>query len=207
MSSDELAYEEVLSRVADLAEELTAWADPEVSGRAGELLDWVDAFHRDGLGRLVDMIRQWRGEIFLEAVAADPIAGVMLEAYGLGASDEVQSEAEGAVASALEDVRPMIESHGGAIEVDEVVDGVVRVRLSGTCDGCPSSQATLTYGVESALREHWPMFRRLEVLDPATEVDPSKSSLTCGVPLPAGQLRPAGSSAELPPVPVKLRHR
>ncbi len=193
--------------MADLAEELTAWVDPEVSARVTELIDWMDAFHRDGLGRLVDMIRQWRGEIFLEAVAADPVAGLMLEAYGLGESEVVGAEAEAGVARALESVRPMIESHGGSIEVEEVVDGVVSVRLAGTCDGCPSSQATLTYGVESALREHWPLFRRLEVRDPALEFDPSKSSLTCGVPVPQDKLGPSGSPAELTPVPVRLRHK
>jgi Fe-S cluster biogenesis protein NfuA len=38
--------------------------------------------------------------------------------------------------------------------------------MLGSCDGCPSSTATLTGGVEQALREHWPNFRRLEVVDP-----------------------------------------
>lgn len=209
MSDDALAYEEVLGRVAELAEELISWEDREVSDRVGELLDWVDAFHRDGLGRLVEMVRAWRGEIFLEAVEADPLAGVLLRAYGLGEGREVQLEAQAAVDRALEDVRPMIESHGGSIEVEEIVDGVVRVRLAGTCDGCPSSQATLTYGVETALREHWPSFRRLEVLDPAQEADPAKSSLTCGVPMPGNVAATVRSAApgELDAVPVKLRHR
>jgi Fe-S cluster biogenesis protein NfuA len=206
MSADELAYEDVLARIAALAEELTAWGDPEVSGRVGELLDWVDAFHRDGLGRLVDMIRAWRGEIFLEAVAADPIAGLLLRAYGLGEDTDVHREADAAVARALEDVRPMIESHGGSIEVESVVDGVVRVRLAGTCDGCPSSQATLTYGVETALREHWPSFRSLEVVDPKPETDQSKASLTCGVPAPLATTG-AGPPAQLGAVPVQLRRR
>src|SRR3546814_12565631 len=66
------------------------------------------------------------------------------------------------------------------IEVDTVVDGVVSVRMLGTCDGCPSSSATLTYGVEEALREHWPNFRRLELVDAPAEADPAKADLTCG---------------------------
>ncbi len=78
-----LSYPEALARIAELAEQLAAHADPVVAAAVGELLDWVDAFHRDGLGRLVSMIRTWRGEIFLEAVAADEVAGLLLEAYGL----------------------------------------------------------------------------------------------------------------------------
>ncbi len=78
-----LPYHEALTRIAELAEQLAAHPDPTVASDVGELLDWVDAFHRDGLSRLVGMIRTWRGEIFLEAVAADEVAGLLLEAYGL----------------------------------------------------------------------------------------------------------------------------
>jgi Fe-S cluster biogenesis protein NfuA len=61
----------------------------------------------------------------------------------------------------------MIESHGGMITVEEIKDGVVKVQMLGSCDGCPSSAATLTGGLEEALRRHWPNFRRLEVVEPA----------------------------------------
>jgi Fe-S cluster biogenesis protein NfuA len=200
VSDEELTFPELLGRVGELAEELTTWSDPAVAERAGELLDWLDAFHRDGLGRLVEMIRAWRGEIFLEAVSADEYAGALLRAYGLGEEEVVTAEAANAVTAAIDEVKPMIESHGGAIEVDDVTDGVVTIRLSGTCDGCPSSSATLTYGVEAALREHWPSFRRLEVVDAPAEVDPAKADLTCGVPAP--EVAPGSES-----VPVQLTRR
>ena len=183
--TDELAYDEVLGRIADLAEALVSHPDPVVAAQVGELLDWVDAFHRDGLGRLVEMVRSWRGEIFLEAVAADAVTGTLLAAYGLGEPPELPTATGDSVAAALEHVRPLVESHGGSIEVDSVIDGVVKVRLLGTCDGCPSSAATLTYGVEAALREHWPHFRRLELVDQAAEVDPAKADLECVAAPPA----------------------
>lgn len=206
MSEEQLGYGDVLARIAELAEELSELPDPDVADKTAELLDWVDAFHRDGLGRLVDMIRQWRGEIFLEQVAADEIAGTLLAAYGLGEEPDVVQEAEEAVAAALEEVRPMVESHGGAIELDKVVDGVVTLRLLGTCDGCPSSSATLTYGVQEALVRLWPGFRRLEVVDPAAEPDPAKAGLTCALPMPAGHA--AGRSSVQPVAqPVTLRTR
>ena len=188
-----LTYREVLGRIGELAEQLSANTDPKVAEQVTELLDWVDAFHRDGLGRLVEMIRSWRGEIFLEAVAGDEITGTLLGAYGLGEGEETRADAMQAVEAALEQVRPLVESHGGDIEVDSVVEGVVRVRMKGTCDGCPSSSATLTYGVEQALRDNWIHFRRLELVDAATEIDPAKADLTCvtapePVPVPQAPL-------------------
>jgi|GEM_PF-493143 len=198
-NDDQLRYGEVLGVIADLAAELTSHPDREVAEKVAELLDWVDAFHRDGLGTLVEMIRQWRGDLFLESVAADEVTGTLLAFYGLGQGADVVAEATEAVAAALAEVRPLVESHGGAIEVATIADGVVSVRMLGTCNGCPSSTATLTYGVEAALREHWPHFRRLELLDPASEVDPEKADLTC-VTVPEGMHLDGAQIAELPKV-------
>ncbi len=188
---DALSYPEVLSRIGGLAEVLADHDDPSVAATATELLDWIDAFHRDGLGRLVEMIRAWRGEIFLDSAEQDDVVGVLLGAYGLGDSQGVQATAGDLVAAALDQVRPLVESHGGSVEVASVRDGVVQVRMGGTCDGCPSASATLVYGVEAALREHWVHFRKLEVVDPpATGADPDKAALVC-VTVPAPTPPPA----------------
>ena len=176
---DELPAEHVLDRIAALAEELGS--HPEIGPQVLELLDWVDAYHREGLGRLVEMIRAWRGEIFLEAVAGDAIVGGLLAAYDLG--EGTRESAEKAVERALADIRPLAASHGGDIVVVGIEDGVVQVRLEGTCDGCPSSAATLAYGVEEALRRHWVSFRRLDLVAPAPP-DPAKQDLACPVPAP-----------------------
>ena len=165
--TEQLAYAQIMSRVAELADQLVKHPDKKVRDAIQELLDWVDAFHREGLGRLVEAMRSWRGEVLLRAVAEDPIAGPFLGLYDLGESDERDlAEAEEVVTAALEELRPFIESHGGMITVDKIQDGVVTVQMLGSCDGCPSSNNTLQGGVEEALRRHWPNFRRLEVVDP-----------------------------------------
>ncbi|MBW3556814.1 MAG: NifU family protein [Actinobacteria bacterium] len=115
------------------------------------------------------MIRAWRGEIFLESVASDEITGMFLGAYGLGEDPESAAMAMEAVTAALDELRPYAESHGGSIELDSITDGVVKVRMLGSCDGCPSSSATLSQGVEEALRRHWSNFRRLELVDEVAE--------------------------------------
>ncbi len=166
---EQIGYDEIMPRVGQLASELLEHPDPDVREKTEELLDWVDVFHREGLGRLVEMIRAWRGEIFLESVGQDEITGPFLWTYDLGEGPSRDAEAEAAVDAALEELRPFVESHGGTIVLEEIVDGVVKVQMLGSCDGCPSSAATLTGGVEEALRRHWPNFRRLEVVEPGAE--------------------------------------
>ncbi len=170
-----LPYDEVMPRVGELFDELMTHPDAAVRDRVEEMMDLFDAFHREGLGRLVEMIRAWRGEIFLDSVANDDITGYFLSAYDFGEApdDRDAAAAADAVDAAMEELRPMIESHGGMITVEEIKDGVVKLQMMGSCDGCPSSTATLTGGLEEALRRHWPNFRRLEVVEPAAEAEPA----------------------------------
>ena len=51
------------------------------------------------------------------------------------------------VKKAIDEIRPQIQVHGGDVELINVEDGVVKVRLTGACVGCPMSQMTLQYGV------------------------------------------------------------
>lgn len=185
-----LPYHEVLARISELAEQLVNHPDKDTADGVAELLDWIDAFHRDGLGRLVEMIRAWRGEIFLDSVDQDEIVSLLLGVYGLGESRDLVAEAFDAVSAALEPVRPLVESHGGSIEILSVRDGVVRVHLAGVCETCPSSSATLTYGIEAALREGWPHFRRLEAVDVAESPDPDKADLVCVTVTPPRHWQP-----------------
>lgn len=166
-----LAYEDVMPRVGELFDELMTHPDAGVRDRVEEMMDLFDAFHREGLGRLVEMIRAWRGEVFLESVGRDDVTGYFLSAYDFGEAPDERERAAAleAVDAAMDELRPMIESHGGMITVEEIKDGVVTLQMMGSCDGCPSSAATLTGGIEEALRRHWPNFRRLEVVDPAAD--------------------------------------
>jgi len=61
------------------------------------------------------------------------------------------------IKSALENVRPSLQADGGDVEFVSVTDeGVVSVRLTGACGGCPMSQMTLKMGVESYLKKEVP---------------------------------------------------
>ena len=61
------------------------------------------------------------------------------------------------VEAALEKIRPALQRDGGNVELVEVDDqGVVKVRLTGACHGCPMSQMTLKQGVERIVKEAVP---------------------------------------------------
>jgi len=67
------------------------------------------------------------------------------------------------VEKALDTVRPALRADGGGVElVDVSEDGVVAVRLTGACGGCPMSTLTLKMGIERALREQVPEVKRVE---------------------------------------------
>jgi Fe-S cluster biogenesis protein NfuA len=63
---------------------------------------------------------------------------------------------------ALDDVRPYLGSHGGDVELLGVEDGVARLKLAGTCNGCPSSAATLKNAIEEALFRAAPDLERID---------------------------------------------
>ncbi|MEM2126788.1 MAG: NifU family protein [Candidatus Bathyarchaeia archaeon] len=68
------------------------------------------------------------------------------------------------VERALEEVRPHLQFEGGDIELVDIEGDVVKVRLKGACMGCPMSQMTLKWGVETYLRRRVPGVRSVEAV-------------------------------------------
>ena len=69
------------------------------------------------------------------------------------------------IEKALETIRPYLRADGGDVELVSVSDeGIVEVRLTGACVGCPMSQMTLRGGVERALMREVPGIRRVEAV-------------------------------------------
>ena len=60
------------------------------------------------------------------------------------------------VEAVLEKIRPALQADGGDVELVEVIEGVVKVRLKGACSGCPMSTMTLKQGIERLLKEQVP---------------------------------------------------
>ena len=68
------------------------------------------------------------------------------------------------VEQALTKIRPMLQRDGGDIELVEVTDGIVKVRLTGACKGCPMSQMTLKQGVEKLLLKEVPGLKQVQAV-------------------------------------------
>lgn len=68
------------------------------------------------------------------------------------------------VEAALEEIRPGLQADGGDVELVDIVDGVVKVRLKGACAGCPMSQMTLAFGIERVLKERVPEVKKVEAV-------------------------------------------
>ena len=60
------------------------------------------------------------------------------------------------IQAVIDKIRPMLQADGGDVELVDVVDGVVTVRLQGACAGCPMSQMTLKNGIERLLKNDIP---------------------------------------------------
>ena len=69
------------------------------------------------------------------------------------------------VEEVLETQRPMLMQEGGNVELVDIEDGVVKVRLGGSCSSCSSSTMTLKMGIEKALKKAIPMVRCLEAVE------------------------------------------
>lgn len=68
------------------------------------------------------------------------------------------------VQKALDKIRPMLQADGGDCElVDVTDDGVVKVRLTGACQGCPMSEMTLKMGIERQLKSMVPEVKEVIV--------------------------------------------
>jgi len=61
----------------------------------------------------------------------------------------------------LDGIRPSLQADGGDVELVEVEDGIVKVRLKGACSGCPMSTMTLKMGIENQLKRSIPEIKQV----------------------------------------------
>ena len=65
------------------------------------------------------------------------------------------------VEAALKKIRPLLQADGGDVELVDVTDGVVKVKLTGACGGCPMSQMTLKMSIEKAVKAEVPEIKEV----------------------------------------------
>jgi Fe-S cluster biogenesis protein NfuA len=150
-------------RIEQQLEALQARADPRTFDQAVELLQLVSELYGAGLARIMELAGEHAPDL-IARITADDLLSSLLVANGLH-PDDVHAR----IAKALDAVRPFLAGHGGDVElldVDERV-GAVRLRLLGSCDGCPSSAITLRTTVERAIIEAAPEIAIIDVEEAA----------------------------------------
>jgi len=65
------------------------------------------------------------------------------------------------VEAALAKIKPSLQADGGDVELVEVKDGVVKLKLTGACSGCPMSAMTLQMGIERILKQQVPEIKKV----------------------------------------------
>ena len=152
--------EALVERFQELTASLERIEDPGARRSAEELIGVVLDLYGEGLRRIFTAMIE-RGEVTEELrkeLADDGVVASLMLIHDL-----YPVELETRVMEALDSVRPYMESHGGDVELVELTGGVARIRLSGSCDGCPASSATLELAIKQALDEHAPDLEALEV--------------------------------------------
>jgi Fe-S cluster biogenesis protein NfuA/nitrite reductase/ring-hydroxylating ferredoxin subunit len=152
--------EQHLARVQELTDALEALPDGREKEVAEDLIGAIVELYGDGLRRVVEALHDAGAagrEIHERLVADGVVASLML------IHDLYPIDLETRVREALDGVRPYMESHGGDVELLGLEDGVARLRLAGSCDGCPASAATLQLAIKDALDQAAPDLAGIEV--------------------------------------------
>ena len=142
-----------IQKIDGLIAQIRSGTDPRLRDAALDLMQTVMEFHSAGIDRMMEIASEsgetgWR---IIDDFGRDELVANMLLLHGLHPVD-----LESRVKEALQKVLPYLHSHGGNVELLEVDGGVVRLRLIGSCNGCPSSSLTLKNAIKKAIAEAAP---------------------------------------------------
>lgn len=173
------------ARVEELLGSLRSGGSGAAAAAAEELVTLLVGLYGDGLAAIVGLLAEQGepGAAILARMAEDPQVEGLLLLHGLHPLD-----VDTRIQRALDRVRPYLGSHAGGVRYLGVTDGVARLRLEGSCHGCPSSTVTVQLAISSAVEDAAPEVIRVEV-EGMTE--PAGSRL-----LQIGARPPVGSGPE-----------
>ena len=158
MLLDDQRVQEQVARMETLLGEIETLRDPAARAKAAEMVQVLLELYGEGLARMMDTVAEGEDrERAFGAFAGDELISHLLLLHGLHPLD-----VEDRVLGALDEVRPYLESHGGNVELLGIEDGVARLRLEGSCDGCPSSTVTLKLAIEEAIQKAAPDLEGIE---------------------------------------------
>jgi Fe-S cluster biogenesis protein NfuA/nitrite reductase/ring-hydroxylating ferredoxin subunit len=157
--------QERVARMETLLEEIETLPDRNARSKAAEVVGVLLDLYGEGLARMMEVVAEGEErERTFDAFAEDELVSHLLLLHGLHPLD-----LETRVIMALEEVRPYLQSHGGNVELLGVKEGVARLRMQGSCSGCPSSTVTLRLAIEEAIQKTAPDLEDIEAEGVAEE--------------------------------------
>ena len=170
----------------------------ELVGRVEGLLDGIES--QPGAVEIVQALVELYGEGLARIVESVPDRAALLDdelvEHLLLLHDLHPVALDERVRGALAEVRPYLESHGGDVELVAIEDGVVRLRMQGSCSGCPSSTMTLKLAIEEAIQKAAPDVEEIRAEGVVEEPSATKL-LQIETVQPGESWTTAGSLAEL----------
>ena len=169
MLLDDKGLQERVTRMEALLGEIETLSDPNARSKAAEVVGVLLELYGEGLARMMEVVAEGEErERTFDAFAEDELVSHLLLLHGLHPLD-----LETRVVRALEEVRPYLLSHGGNVELLGVEEGVARLRMQGSCSGCPSSTVTLKLAIEEAIQKTAPDLERIQAEGVAEEPRPT----------------------------------
>ncbi len=146
--------QKVGARVEELLGALKSGGFGPAASAAEELVGLLVGLYGDGLAQIMNVLAAHgpEGAAMIDALADDPTVESLLLLHGLHPLD-----VDARIQRALDRVRPYLGSHAGGVEYLGVTeDGVARLRLEGSCHGCPSSTVTVQLAITGAVQDAAP---------------------------------------------------
>ncbi len=148
----EITLEKLLKDIESLEAMVATWDEHERITVVA-LKRAIDDLNKEALTRVIRSLKKNPAAMAaLKESTADEVVYSVLRHHGL-----IKPSLNERIEQALDSVRPMLQGHGGNVELVSIdLPSTAVVRLIGACSGCPASELTLSEGVEKAIKEYCP---------------------------------------------------
>jgi Fe-S cluster biogenesis protein NfuA len=157
---EEKEFQQRIQKIEALVRQIESLADPAARANALELFQLVMDLHGASVERMMNIVFEAGepGQAIIDNLGRDDLVGSLLLLYGLHPLD-----LEARVIQALDRMGAYLRTHGAQVELLGVNDGVVRLRLEQSSNGCGSSAQTVKLALEEAIYDAAPDINGLEV--------------------------------------------
>lgn len=166
------------AHIQELIEEIDSFSDPDAKETMQECIQEILSFYGRGLEKILSIISkgssQASKDIYNDLLEDSFINGLLL------IHDLHPLDLKTRLYKALAKVKPYMDSHGGSVEIVSLDNGIAKLKLSGSCKGCPSSSSTLELGIKQAIEENCPDLLGLEVegiVTPSSKIERPRTDI------------------------------